>query len=136
MPERAGEVPFGWKLVQHGQGFEMKLNLLNGPTFEYLLAPDGAVTIRLMARGSLGRTGHLEFRSGWPNARSAKATGELELQSNFRRFAAAWMPRFRRNCWLAGCDIEATAHEKIEWMQGFTREELEALNLKFLGKKT
>ncbi|BCM91861.1 hypothetical protein IAD21_03738 [Abditibacteriota bacterium] len=41
-----------------------------------------------------------------------------------------WMPFFRRCCWLCGCDIEATAHEKMEWMQGFSREELEAWNLK------
>ncbi len=40
-------------------------------------------------------------------------------------------PLFRRNCWLSGCDIEATLHEKVEWMQGFTREEIEAWNLKF-----
>ncbi|BCM89381.1 hypothetical protein IAD21_01227 [Abditibacteriota bacterium] len=42
-----------------------------------------------------------------------------------------WLPLFRRNCWLSGCPIEATAHEKAEWMQGFSREELEAWNLKF-----
>jgi hypothetical protein len=37
---------------------------------------------------------------------------------------------FRRNCWLSGCDIEASAHEKAEWIQGFSRDELEAWNLK------
>jgi hypothetical protein len=50
-----------------------------------------------------------------------------------RRFAA---PRtrlariFRRGCWLSGCPIEASAHEKAEWIQGFSREEIEAWNLK------
>lgn len=41
-----------------------------------------------------------------------------------------WLSFFRRNCWLCGCDIEASAHEKAEWMQGFTLEELESWNLK------
>ncbi len=41
-----------------------------------------------------------------------------------------WLPLFRRNCWLCGCPIEATAEEKTEWVQGFTEEEIEAWNLK------
>lgn len=41
-----------------------------------------------------------------------------------------WMDSFRRGCWLSGCAIEATAHEKAEWVQGFTREEIDAWNLK------
>ncbi|RYF45551.1 MAG: hypothetical protein EOO38_15815 [Cytophagaceae bacterium] len=40
-------------------------------------------------------------------------------------FATQWMPFFRRGCWLSGCPIEATVHEKVEWTRGFTREELE-----------
>jgi hypothetical protein len=40
------------------------------------------------------------------------------------------LPFFRRGCWLSGCPIEATAHEKAEWIRGFTREEIEAWNLK------
>ncbi len=47
-----------------------------------------------------------------------------------KAFLEDWLPLFRRNCWLSGCDIEASAHEKAEWIQGFTREELEAWNLK------
>ncbi|RYX80948.1 hypothetical protein EON83_26430 [bacterium] len=46
------------------------------------------------------------------------------------QFVSEWMPAFRRGCWLSGCPIEATADEKAEWMQGFTREEIEAWNLK------
>lgn len=42
-----------------------------------------------------------------------------------------WMPFFRRGCWLSGLPIEATAHEKAEWMQDFTREEIESWNLQF-----
>jgi hypothetical protein len=41
-----------------------------------------------------------------------------------------WMDFFRRGCWLSGCPIEASAHEKAEWMQGFTPEEIEAWNIK------
>lgn len=52
----------------------------------------------------------------------------LEL---FEQFRQEWMPFFRRGCWLSGCPIEAGAHEKAEWIQGFTREEIEAWNLKF-----
>jgi hypothetical protein len=40
-----------------------------------------------------------------------------------------WLPLLRRGCWLSGLPIEASAHEKVEWMQGFSPEELEAWNL-------
>jgi hypothetical protein len=43
--------------------------------------------------------------------------------------ATEHLPLFRRGCWLSGCAIEASAHEKAEWMQSFTQEELEAWNL-------
>lgn len=55
------------------------------------------------------------------------ATQEALMQS---QFAAQWLNFFRRGCWLSGCAIEATAHEKVEWIQGFSREEVEAWNLK------
>jgi hypothetical protein len=42
----------------------------------------------------------------------------------------SWLPFFRRNCWLSGCPIEASAHEKAEWIQGFSREEVELWKLK------
>ena len=45
-------------------------------------------------------------------------------------FNEHYLPLVRRNCWLSGFHIEATAHEKAEWMQGFPREELQAWNLK------
>ncbi len=48
----------------------------------------------------------------------------------FEQFAAQWMPYFRRGCWISGCPIEATAHEKAEWLQGFNHEEIDAWNLK------
>ncbi|RYX80728.1 hypothetical protein EON83_27245 [bacterium] len=47
------------------------------------------------------------------------------------RFSAQWLPFFRRGCWLSGCPIEATAHEKTEWIHGLSREEIEAWNLTF-----
>ncbi|RYF46035.1 MAG: hypothetical protein EOO38_14900 [Cytophagaceae bacterium] len=40
------------------------------------------------------------------------------------------LPLFRRNCWLSGVPIEATAHEKAEWIRDFSREDIEAWNLK------
>lgn len=49
---------------------------------------------------------------------------------DFTQFADQWLPFFRRGCWLSGCPIEASAHEKVEWIQGFTREEIDAWNLK------
>jgi hypothetical protein len=43
-----------------------------------------------------------------------------------REFAAKHLAFFRRSCWLSGCAIEATATEKAQWLQGFTREEVES----------
>ncbi len=48
----------------------------------------------------------------------------------FAQFAAQWSSFLHRGCWLSGCPIEASAHEKAEWIQGFTREEIQAWNLK------
>lgn len=45
-------------------------------------------------------------------------------------FATHWLPFFRRGCWLSGADIEASMHEKAEWVQGFSKEELGAWKLK------
>lgn len=46
------------------------------------------------------------------------------------QIAAQWLPAFRRGCWLSGSDIEATAHEKAEWMREFTKEEVDSWKLK------
>jgi hypothetical protein len=32
-----------------------------------------------------------------------------------KQFATEWMPFFRRGCFLSGCPIECTEHEKLEW---------------------
>lgn len=56
------------------------------------------------------------------------ATDEKRAQQ--AQFTAQWLPFFRRGCWLAGLPLEATAHEKTEWIQGFSQEEIEAWNLK------
>ena len=53
----------------------------------------------------------------------------FELGAN-TPFADKWLFAFRRGCWLSGCDIEASAHEKAEWMQDFTPEELQGWDLK------
>jgi hypothetical protein len=48
----------------------------------------------------------------------------------FDQFDTEWRDSFRRGCWLSGVPIEASAHEKSEWIQGFTNAEIEAWNLK------
>jgi hypothetical protein len=60
---------------------------------------------------------------------TAYPDGEVEVGENMDCVTAQWLPFFRRGCWLSGCDIEATAHEKAQWIQGFTREEVESWNL-------
>ncbi len=45
-------------------------------------------------------------------------------------FTNKWLSYFRRGLWLSGIPIEASAHEKAEWIQGFSREEIDAWNLK------
>ncbi len=47
------------------------------------------------------------------------------------QFITEHLSQFRRKCWLSGCPVEATAHEKAEWIRGFPREELDVWNLKF-----
>ena len=58
-------------------------------------------------------------------------TEPSEITEETRSFVAQWLSVFRRGCWLSGCPIDASAHEKAEWMQGFSQKELEAWNLKF-----
>ncbi|RYX80815.1 hypothetical protein EON83_26835 [bacterium] len=47
-----------------------------------------------------------------------------------RQLVEQHLPTFRRNCWLSGVPIEATAHEKAEWVRGLSHEEIEQWNLK------
>ena len=54
-----------------------------------------------------------------------------QVQTALDQFVMDWLPFFRPRCWLSGCDIEASAHEKLEWIQGFNHEELETWGLKF-----
>lgn len=54
-----------------------------------------------------------------------------EQRKRFKPLVGQWLPFFRRNCWLSGCPLDVTAHEKLEWIHGFTRQELEAWNLNF-----
>ncbi|RYG64047.1 hypothetical protein EON80_19990 [bacterium] len=55
---------------------------------------------------------------------------KIEDASDFWADELKVLPFFRRGCWLSGCPVEASAHEKAEWIQGFTSEEIEAWNLK------
>ncbi|RYX81419.1 hypothetical protein EON83_24160 [bacterium] len=57
-------------------------------------------------------------------------TCQPKQRQKVENLVAHHLPSFRRNSWLSGEDIEATPHEKAEWIQGFTHEELEAWNLK------
>ncbi|RYX82416.1 hypothetical protein EON83_19580 [bacterium] len=36
--------------------------------------------------------------------------------NSFADFKTRWMDFFRRGCWLSGCQIECTEHEKLEWV--------------------
>ncbi|BCM91853.1 hypothetical protein IAD21_03730 [Abditibacteriota bacterium] len=52
------------------------------------------------------------------------------LPEHLSQHQSQWLTVFRRGCFLMGLPIEASAHEKMEGIQGFSREELEAWNLK------
>jgi hypothetical protein len=75
----------------------------------------------VVARLSVTDDGHVE--------RFVSQASKVAKREFTQRALAHWTPLFSRNCWLSGCPIEATAHEKMEWMQGFTKEEIEAWNL-------
>lgn len=63
--------------------------------------------------------------SGWGNTSVVPDWEEKE-----RRFHARWLPTFRRNCWLCGCNIECSREDRLEWVRGLTSEEIEAWQLK------
>ncbi len=75
------------------------------------------------------KSGFLYYDNKNPAKSIYTRINSLPTQS-FEQFADEWMPFFRRGCWLSGYDIEASAHEKVEWMRSFSREELESWNLK------
>ncbi len=64
------------------------------------------------------------------STRFPESTG-AEAEERRQRFTTKWLPFFRRSCWLSGCPIEASVHEKAEWIQGFTHEDIQTWNLKF-----
>ena len=49
---------------------------------------------------------------------------------HWQGFLTQWLPLFRRGCWLLGFDIDASMHERMEWTQGFSKEEIESWKLK------
>ncbi len=71
--------------------------------------------------------GHDSRAAGFIYDEEINYRGGQELEE----FTNKWLPYFRRGLWLSGLPIDATAHEKVEWIQGFTREEIDAWNLKF-----
>lgn len=78
------------------------------------------------------RSYELSFWNGEIRCFDTSGADEPSSDSSLRlaQFAAEWMPFFRRGCWLSGCSIEASAHEKAEWIRGFTKEEIESWKLK------
>lgn len=61
--------------------------------------------------------------------------GELRIDfggsSTNHVFLDRWLNWFRRNCWLCGCTLEASATEKTEWLQSFDRVDVESWRLAF-----
>ncbi|RYX83925.1 hypothetical protein EON83_12365 [bacterium] len=57
-----------------------------------------------------------------PSYSPGTAQGQLE---------AEWLDKFRRGCWLSGISIEATAHEKAEWIQDFSEVEVKSWGLDY-----
>ncbi|BCM88425.1 hypothetical protein IAD21_00256 [Abditibacteriota bacterium] len=136
---------WGSSFVVHNQGRGEYL-------FESEIQP--SISLRCGYQINLGPYGGLSFGlANWRYAPRdlrliARANGEIfsevcdwpfeppfgltisDLERELKPFAAQWLPFFLRNCWLSGCPIDASAHEKMEWIQGFTREEIEAWNLK------
>ena len=107
----------------HSSDFEYEASLMEGLTLEVAFGADSlnASEYFEISRNKVSllcEDGHL---GSWKND---------EPQESKEAFVAEWIPFFRRCCWLSGCDIEASAHEKAEWIQGFSREELQAWNLK------
>lgn len=74
----------------------------------------------------------IDFYVGEIQSRLA-ANGELNVWTLGNAVAPViterWLPYFRRNAWLSGFPVEASGHEKAEWMRGFSSEEIEAWNL-------
>ncbi|RYZ75864.1 MAG: hypothetical protein EOP06_31885 [Proteobacteria bacterium] len=69
----------------------------------------------------------------WSSIRYDSDYGQIDVSESIaapQNWGNEAPPIFRRGCWLSGCGIEASAHEKAEWIQGFSHEELEAWNLK------
>ena len=83
----------------------------------------GSLSFALHGPIEIGHWGRLLFEEG--NIR-----GPFIEESHQDQFATRWMDFFRRGCWLSGLPVEASPHEKAQWMQGFTREEMDVWNLK------
>lgn len=120
-----------------GDGVECRYSR-NNFFFDVILNP----TIRLSFHSTIGAdsmvgmaTGkdlllHYTHRGFGPPQFGFPTNRPPEINARLKPLADEWMDFFRRGCWLSGCPVEATAHEKAEWMQGFSREELETWNLK------
>jgi hypothetical protein len=119
-----------WK-AEHS--FEMKEELLGNYAFSGRLSPQCVLFAKYLPT-------RIEFALHHVRPHGSKPA--LSLRSNMQECSIVWasfnnkafveehLPRFRRGIWLMGLPIEASAHEKAEWLQGFTREEIEAWNLK------
>lgn len=61
-----------------------------------------------------------EHEAGFPALRTDSwAFMSRENKSKWDDFVEEWLPDFKRNVFLSGCDVEATAHEHFVWNDWF-----------------
>lgn len=133
-PERAGEVPFGWCCSHDDWGhcFTLHLLLYRGVTWEVFHQPN--VWLMALAGEYYGQlVGSLHWSSNSPDdLREVMPKGEPRFEApRTEAFLRKWRDPFRRNCWLSGANTEATMHEKMTWIEGFERAEIESWGLVF-----
>ncbi|RYX80950.1 hypothetical protein EON83_26440 [bacterium] len=120
--------------------FVFEEHIMRGVRFRYHYVNESTIkegySLILREMPSRKRIASLLYRPDWTICRESidcdpeeHEPGEYDKIT--REFFAQWTDFFRCNCWLSGANIEASAHEKAQWLRGFTREEIEAWNLKF-----
>ncbi|RYX80819.1 hypothetical protein EON83_26855 [bacterium] len=111
--------------------FGLEAPLEEGVMLSYSRYHAGGLTrVALVQRDNSGLVGRLYWNSNEPEVMGIGWKQSDRENEFFEPFARAWMPFFRRSCWLSGCDIEASVHEKLEWLDGITAEEIREWNLR------
>jgi hypothetical protein len=114
-----------WLFDEHGFQFQTQF----AHNVFFVAAKDASsheLVFSLTQGSSSGRRGYLEAFMSFVGGELSPHRPCVHAPLRFAR----WLPIFRSGCWLSGFPIEASAHEKAEWIQDFTREEVEAWNLK------